>query len=233
VNHQDSNGMPRELEGFSWAAFLWGGVWALVHRVWIGLLAFVPGVGFIMNIVLGLRGREWAWRAGAVPDVERFNKSQRNWVIVWLALFAFSSFSIVPALAIYGIRQYVASAKHAEALNTLPVMAKGMTVCAAQGDLPETSNWVPASLSSVSGKKYLSTPSEWQSEAGFACFKFSFAGPQYYRYRWHQATNASGQFEAEADLDGDGIAESAMQLGVHCTNDSCVVEPLLSGAPTF
>jgi hypothetical protein len=107
-----------------------------------------------------------------------------------------------------------------------------MAACAAQSDLPETSNWVPASLSSVSAKKYRSTPSEWQSEPAFACFKCSFADPQYYRYRWHQATNASGQFEAEADLDGDGIAESTLQLGLRCTDGSCVIEPMLDDGPT-
>jgi hypothetical protein len=147
VKNQDRDGMPRELEGFSWAAFLWGGIWALAHRVWIGLLAFVPGLGFIMNIVLGIKGRQWAWRAGAVPSVDRFNKSQRNWVIVWAALFVLSSFGIFPALAIYGVRKYLMNAKRAEALNTLQVMAKGMTACAAQGDLPDTSPPSPVSSS--------------------------------------------------------------------------------------
>ena len=232
MNDQDRGAMPRELEGFSWAAFLWGGIWALWHRVWIGLLAFVPGFGFVMNIVLGLKGRQWAWRAGAVRNVERFNNSQRNWVIVWLALSVFGGVGIFPALAIFGVRKYIMNAKRAEALNALPIMARGMTACAARGDLPETSNWIPASLSSVSGKKYLSTPGEWQSEPAFACFRFSFADPQYYRYRWRQATTASGQFEAEADLDGDGIPESTLQLGLHCVNGSCVIEPMLGDVPT-
>lgn len=233
MKEQDSSSMPRELEGFSWAAFLWGGFWAVGYRVWIGLLAFVPVLGFVMNIALGLNGRRWAWRAGAVPDVERFNKSQRNWVIVWFALFVFSSIGIVPALAIFGVRKYIFNAKRAEALNALPVMARGMAACAARGDLPETSNWIPATLSSVSGKKYQSAPEEWQSEAGFACSKFLLADPQYYRYRWRQATTGSGQFEAEADLDGDGVAESTLQLGLHCTDGSCVIEPLLSDIPTL
>jgi hypothetical protein len=233
VKDQDTSAMPRELEGFSWAAFLWGGIWALGHRVWIGLLAFVPGFGFIMNIVLGLKGREWAWRAGAVPDVERFKSSQRTWVGVWLALFVLNLVCVFPALAIFGVRKYIMNAKREEAINSLQVMAKGMATCAARGDLPETSNWIPGSLSSVRGKKYMSAPGEWQSEPAFACFSFSFADPQYYRYRWRQATTASGQFEAEADLNGDGIAESTLQLGLHCINGSCVIEPMLGDTPTM
>ena len=127
--NQNEKSVPAELVGFSWAAFLWGGIWALGHRVWIGLLAFVPVLGLIMNVVLGVKGREWAWRAGAVPDVERFNKSQRTWVIVWLVVMACSIpvwIGIGSAVAIFGVRKYVTNAKRAEAANALPVMARGM-----------------------------------------------------------------------------------------------------------
>ena len=60
-----------------------------------------------------------------------------------------------------------------------------------------------------------------------ACAGFAFSTPQYFRYRWLQATTASGEFEAEADLDGDGISDGAMQLGLHCIAGSCVIEPLI------
>jgi MFS family permease len=230
----DTKVVPPELEGFNWAAFLWGGIWAIAHRVWIGLWAFVPVLGLIMNVLLGLKGHEWAWRAGAVPDVDRFNKSQRNWVIVWLAVLVCSIpvwVGVGSALAIFGVRKYLVEAKSAEARNTLQTLATGMARCAERGDLPDTSNWVPADLSSVSGMKYQSTSGEWASEPGFACSGFTFSGPQYFRYRWHQATNASGQFEAEADLDGDGVVDNAMQLGLHCVSGSCVIEPLIAGMP--
>jgi hypothetical protein len=226
--------MPPGIEGFSWAAFLWGGIWALAHRVWIGLLAFVPVLGLIMNVALGLKGRQWAWRAGAVQDIERFQKAQRTWVIVWLVVVACSIplwIGIGSAVAIYGVRKYIVNAKRAEATNTLAQMASGMLKCAEHGDVPETSNWVPANLSSISGLKYQSVSADWASEPAFACFGFGFSGPQYFRYRWRQATSASGQFEAEADLDGDGVADNAMQLGLHCVSGSCVIEPLISGVP--
>lgn len=226
---EDSKGLPPELEGFSWSAFLWGGIWALAHRVWIGVLAFVPGLGFIMHVVLGLRGARWAWEAGAIPDLERFKKAQRTWVVVWLAasVLAVPVIGIGSALAIFGVRKYIINAKQAEARNSLPQMAKGMVACGARVDLPETSAWVPADLSMVSSKKYQSAPNEWAREAAFTCAGFAFAGPQYYRYRWRQATTGSGQFEAEADLDGDGVADNAMQLGLHCISGSCVIEPLV------
>jgi len=228
--NDDPNGVPTELQGFSWSAFLWGGIWALAHRIWIGALAFVPGFGLIMHVVLGLRGSSWAWQAGVVKDVAAFKKAQRTWVMVWLALSLLALPAVLgmgSAIAIFGVRQYISNAKHAEARSTLAQMAKGMAACGARGDLPETSAWIPNDPAMIASKKYQSSASEWASQAAFACAGFAFSGPQYYRYRWLQATAASGQFEAEADLDGDGTPDGAMQLGLHCVAGSCVIEPLL------
>ena len=232
VNDQSTQ-VPPELTRFNWAAFLWGGFWAIGHRVWIGLLAFVPLLGMIMNVVLGLRGSEWAWRAGAIPDIARFRQAQRTWVIVWAVLMALAVpvSGVFSALAIVGVRKYVTNAKRAEAVNSLRAMSTGMANCGAAGDLPATSEWVPSSLATVQGRKYLAAPGEWSSQPAFACAAFSLSTPQYFRYRWLQATNASGQFEAEADLDGDGTADQVLQQGVHCVSGACTVEPLLDSAP--
>ncbi len=233
--NDDLNGVPPELESFSWSAFLWGGIWALAHRVWIGVLAFVPGLGLIMHVVLGLRGQRWAYRAGTIPDVASFKKAQRTWVIVWLIVSVVAVPVVVgvgSAIAIFGIKKYLTEAKHAEARRTLQQLATGMAKCGARGDLPETSAWVPTDLAMIGAKKYQSQSAEWASQPAFACFGFDFPTPQYYRYRWVQATSASGQFEAEADLDGDGIPDGAMQLGLHCVAGNCEVEPLLETPPT-
>ncbi len=223
--------LPAELRGFSWAAFLWGGIWALAYGVWIGVLAFVPFFGFIMNVVLGVKGAEWAYRKGAIPDLAKYKKAQQTWVIVWAVLTGVMMVGVVPALAIFGVKQYITQAKRAEAKNTLAALTKGMASCGARSDMPETSAWIPSDLSSVSGLKYQAGPSEWSSQPAFACAGFVFSGPQYFRYRWVQATTASGQFEAEADLNGDGIADNAMQQGLHCVAGTCEVEPLLGDTP--
>jgi hypothetical protein len=233
--NDDRNGVPPELEGFSWSAFLWGGIWALAHRVWIGALAFVPGLGFIMHVVLGFNGARWAWQAGAITDVARFKKAQRTWVVVWLAVSLLAVPAIIgigSAIAIFGVRKYLINAKQAEARNVLVQMAKGMASCGARGDLPETSDWVPSDIAMIKGKKYQSDPLDWSGKPAFACGGFAFSGPQYFRYRWLQATTASGQFEAEADLDGDGLPDNAMQLGLHCVAGACVIEPLLGPPPS-
>jgi len=226
--------LPRELQGFSWAAFLWGGVWAAAYRVWIGLFAFVPVFGFIMNVMLGIRGAQWAYLNGAIPDVARFKRAQRTWVIVWAALsiVAIPGVGVVSALAIYGVKKYVTNAKQAEARNALGAMARGMATCGAHGDLPATSQWIPADLSTVAGKKYQSAASDWSTEAAFSCSGFALSDPQYFRYRWRQVTQQSGEFEAEADLNADGITDNVMQQGVHCTAGQCEVELLLSNEPS-
>jgi len=69
-------------------SFLLSWVWAIRFRVWWGLLALVPWVGFGMIIYLGLRGRELAWHRGTWSSVEAFNQTQRRWsiagtVVVW------------------------------------------------------------------------------------------------------------------------------------------------------
>ena len=140
--------LPEELRGFSWAAFLWGGIWVLVYRVWIGLFAFVPILGFIMRVVLAVRGVEWAYRKGSIPDVTRFESAQRNRVIAGIVM----AVVVVPlvvgvfsALAIFGVKKYVINAKRAEAKAMLAQMTRGMTACSAHGDLPGTSAWIPAS----------------------------------------------------------------------------------------
>lgn len=226
--------LPAELEGFSWAAFLWGGIWAVGHRVWIGLLAFVPLVGIIMNVVLGLRGAQWAWQSGAIEDVARYQKAQRTWVIVWIAMLGLlvPLTGVFSALAIVGVKKYIENAKAAEARGSLGLMAGNMKRCAEQGDLPESSDWVPAAPEAVKGMKYQSVPADWAAPA-FACSGFTLSAPQSYRYRWVQATTASGQFEAQADLNGDGVVDSAFALGLHCTPaEGCVIEQMLGGNAT-
>ncbi|MDP2720501.1 MAG: ribonuclease G, partial [bacterium] len=65
-------------------------IWAIGNSVWIGLLALVPYVGFIMSIVLGIKGREWAWQAKHWDSVEHFNKVQRNWSMAGLVIVGVS-----------------------------------------------------------------------------------------------------------------------------------------------
>lgn len=71
--------IPDGVRGWSWGAFFLNWIWAIGNRTWIGLLALVPYLGFIMMIILGIKGREWAWKNKQWASLEEFNRVQRKW----------------------------------------------------------------------------------------------------------------------------------------------------------
>lgn len=98
--------IPEGIKGWSWGAFLLSWVWSIGNKTWIGLLALIPFVGFIMVIVLGFKGREWAWKNKHWSSVEEFNRVQKQWSfwgVIWGVTVA--TIGIVGA-AISGINAY-------------------------------------------------------------------------------------------------------------------------------
>lgn len=71
--------LPPELQGFNWGALLMNWIWSIAHNSWIGLIALVPYVGFVMAIVLGFKGNEWAWQNRKWDSVEHFRATQKVW----------------------------------------------------------------------------------------------------------------------------------------------------------
>ncbi|MBD2361764.1 hypothetical protein H6G36_11315 [Anabaena minutissima FACHB-250] len=81
--------VPQEIKGWNWGAFLMGVFWSIGNKVWIGLLCFIPYIGFVMAIVLGIKGNEWAWKSRRWASVEAFKAHQRTWAIVSISLTVF------------------------------------------------------------------------------------------------------------------------------------------------
>ena len=75
----DHGGIPDGVKGWSWGAFLLNWIWAIGNRSWIGLLAVIPYVGWIMAFWLGFKGREMAWKNKQWDSLEHFNRVQRKW----------------------------------------------------------------------------------------------------------------------------------------------------------
>ena len=73
------DGIPDGVKGWSWGAFFLNWIWAIGNRSWIGLLALVPYVGWIMVFWLGFKGREMAWKNKQWESLEHFNRVQRRW----------------------------------------------------------------------------------------------------------------------------------------------------------
>lgn len=92
--------VPNEIKKWNWGAFLLSWIWAIAHKIWIGLIALLPFVimGIIapfteksddaaglfiitlgMMIILGIKGNEWAWQNNKWTSVEEFLSIQRKW----------------------------------------------------------------------------------------------------------------------------------------------------------
>jgi len=92
--------VPDEIKGWNWGAFLMPYLWPFSNHVWIGLLSFVPQVGWLMALALGSKGNEWAWKSRRWRSIEHFKAHQRGWAIagilfgipismlVWVVAFA-------------------------------------------------------------------------------------------------------------------------------------------------
>jgi len=115
IKNNESGTIPDGIKGWSWGAFLLNWIWAIGNKTWIGLLALIPYVGVIMAIILGIKGREWAWKNKEWESVEHFNRVQKKWsfwgVLLFVGIFVIG---ILAALAIPAYQDYVQRAKQVE-----------------------------------------------------------------------------------------------------------------------
>ena len=73
--------VPLEIAGgFNWGAFWFSWIWGIAHNVWLSLLVFIVPWP-IMNLVLGLKGNEWAWQNRSFAGVQQFKDTQRIWAL--------------------------------------------------------------------------------------------------------------------------------------------------------
>lgn len=111
----ENNTIPEGIKGWSWGAFFLTWIWAIGNRTWIGLLALIPYVGIVMAFILGIKGREWAWKNKQWESVEHFNRVQKKWsfwgITIVLGIFVIG---ILAAIALPAYQDYVHRAKQAE-----------------------------------------------------------------------------------------------------------------------
>jgi serine/threonine protein kinase len=92
--------VPPELQGWNWGAFLMAPLWCINNQVWIGLLSWIPYVGFIMCFIVGAKGNTWAWRSRKWENIAAFKANQRAWSIAGLSVWGIFIGLVVLAVAI-------------------------------------------------------------------------------------------------------------------------------------
>lgn len=84
---------PLCLHSWSWGGFFFGWLWAVFNGIYWPLVCLIPGLGiiaaFVINIVLGVKGNEYAW-AKATISPEAFDKKQHNWAVAAAIVFCAS-----------------------------------------------------------------------------------------------------------------------------------------------
>lgn len=93
--------VPDEIKGWNWGAFLMPWLWMFTNKVWYGALCFFPHVGWIMTVIIGIKGNEWAWKSRRWRSIEHFKQHQQGWAIAGIMFGA--PISILLWLSIIGV----------------------------------------------------------------------------------------------------------------------------------
>jgi type IV pilus assembly protein PilA len=154
---------------------------------------------------------------------------------------------ILAALAIYGVKRYLTTAKSAEAKSNLGRLVKDAIsaferesmagslldadqAVAALHQLCPTAAGVPGTV--PKGEKIQPDPTRWLG-TGWNCLRFSVSSPVYYQYNYEatdeaSATAAAFTATAVADLDGDGTFAT-----VPWTYKGGILNGVMRAAPTM
>ncbi|MGF1486287.1 MAG: serine/threonine protein kinase [Prochloraceae cyanobacterium] len=87
--------VPSEIKGWNWGAFFLPLFWSFPNQVWIGILSLVPGIGFMVAVLMGVKGNQWAWKSRKWVSIEQFKKHQKGWAIAGMIIMGLPSLVFV------------------------------------------------------------------------------------------------------------------------------------------
>jgi type IV pilus assembly protein PilA len=140
---------------------------------------------------------------------------------------------VLAALAIYGVRRYLASAKTSEAKNSLGAICRGAAgaferenasaqlvgegssgTATSHALCLSVEGAVPSAITQVQGIKYQpnSAAGVDYDRPNWNCLKFNMTQPQYYQYNYTSAVSSMRAIAA-GDLDGDGTQSTFVRDG--------------------
>lgn len=124
---------------------------------------------------------------------------------------------VLVGFKLVGWNRFQANTRLMEGKSNVVWFARAVMACAEEtGKVPETSRAVPPALADVGGKTFKSAAADWQSDDTLRCARWSRDEPQSFRYQWEKTGELGGRTRAEADFDGDGVAEAVYEQEVEC-----------------
>ena len=173
--------LPSELRGWNWGAFFLNWVWGLGNQTYISLLMFVPPATFVMPIVLGVRGNQWAWAHNTWESTEHFRRVQRNWARVGVA-----AVTITPTLFLLLFLSVNWFIKNSEVYATSLGLVRQHPIVQAKLGVPIEPGWA------VSGSINI------ENQSGTAEIEYSVSGSSLEGTVYVQGTRRLGLWAIEA-----------------------------------
>ena len=143
-------------------------------------------------------------------------------VWVWVLIALPVSFIVPITVATVAVETMVHRVERtdAELGGALTAWSTGLVRCGEDNHgLPPSSSPVPATLRSISGKKYQSVAGDW-SEPAHTCAGFTLSEPQAFQYTWLQRSPEEGVLKAVA-ADTDGKVDATLEVKLTCQGGRC------------